>query len=70
MILVVLEFLPTIYMLVDISWLHVILALLGVASASGYQMVVNVGEAKQIKDAAITSLQVSFRIIFDLPFNT
>lgn len=32
-------------------------ALLGVASASGYQMVVNVGEAKQIKDAAITSLQ-------------
>ena len=49
---------------------YVILALLGVASASGYQMVVNVGEAKQIKDAAITSLQVSFRIIFDLPFNT
>ena len=40
-----------------------ILALLGVASASGYQMVVNVGEAKQIKDAAITSLQVPFVII-------
>ena len=35
-----------------------ILALLGVASASGYQMVVSVGEAKQIKDMAITSLQV------------
>lgn len=34
------------------------LALLGVASASGYQMVVSVGEAKQIKDMAITSLQV------------
>ena len=33
-------------------------ALLGVASTSGYQMVVNVGEAKQIKDTAITSLQV------------
>lgn len=32
-------------------------ALLGVASASGYQMVVSVGEAKQIKDMAITSLQ-------------
>ena len=28
------------------------------ASASGYQMVVSVGEAKQIKDMAITSLQV------------
>jgi len=34
------------------------LALLGVASASGYQMVVSVGEAKEIKDMAITSLQV------------
>lgn len=32
-------------------------ALLGVASTSGYQMVVNVGEAKQIKDMVITSLQ-------------
>lgn len=38
--------------------LFFILALLGVASASGYQMVVSVGEAKQIKDMAITSLQV------------
>ncbi|CAH3192232.1 unnamed protein product [Porites evermanni] len=32
-------------------------ALLGVTSTSGYQMVVNVGETKQIKDMAITSLQ-------------
>jgi len=32
-------------------------ALLGVASTSGYQIVVNVGEAKQIKDTAVTSLQ-------------
>jgi len=40
-----------------------ILALLGVASASGYQMVVSVGEAKQIKDMAITSLQVHVLII-------
>ena len=34
------------------------IALLGVTSTSGYQMVVNVGETKQIKDMAITSLQV------------
>ncbi|CAH3194564.1 unnamed protein product [Porites evermanni] len=33
-------------------------ALLGVTSTSGYQMVVNVGETKQIKDMAITSLQL------------
>lgn len=32
-------------------------ALLGVASTSGHQMVVNVGEAKEIKDITITSLQ-------------
>ncbi|XP_068693928.1 BOS complex subunit ncln-like isoform X2 [Montipora foliosa] len=32
-------------------------ALLGVASTSGYQMVVNVGEAKEMKDMAVTSLQ-------------
>ena len=34
------------------------IALLGVTSTSGYQMVVNVGETKQIKDMAISSLQV------------
>lgn len=32
-------------------------ALLGVASTSGHQMIVNVGEAKEIKDITITSLQ-------------
>ncbi|KAM7438508.1 hypothetical protein ABFA07_012031 [Porites harrisoni] len=32
-------------------------ALLGVTSTSGYQMVVSVGETKQIKDMAISSLQ-------------
>ena len=36
----------------------IIIALLGVTSTSGYQMVVNVGETKQIKDMAISSLQV------------
>ena len=30
------------------------------ASTSGYQMLVNVGETKQIKDMAVTSLQVLF----------
>ena len=39
------------------------IALLGVTSTSGYQMVVNVGETKQIKDMAISSLQVKPFII-------
>jgi len=41
------------------------LALLGVASTSGYQIVVNVGEAKQIKDMAVTSLQVGVFILIE-----
>ena len=40
------------------SFYFLFLALLGVASTSGYQMVVNEGEAKEIKDMAITSLQL------------
>ena len=39
--------------------------MLGVASTSGYQIVVNVGEAKQIKDTAVTSLQVSVFILIE-----